>query len=230
MREPRDDRRAGGSDRDGDRATDASGDVTEVPDETGGPYPGDGSNGVNVLDDSGIVRSDIRSSFGASTTTAEGVPLDDPADGPGCCDRRRAVRCGRLPVALRPRRRVLALQRRGWRTRTTSAACRRSTPAGTVTFTSIFPAAYSGRWPHIHFEVYSDVADRGGDRTDREDVADRAAQGGLRRGVRDDRLRAERAEPGADEPRVRTTCSATTAASTRSRACRARSPPATRRR
>jgi hypothetical protein len=27
---------------------------------------------------------------------------------------------------------------------------------GTVTFTSIFPAAYSGRWPHIHFEVYPD--------------------------------------------------------------------------
>src|SRR5215216_3593280 len=23
-----------------------------------------------------------------------------------------------------------------------------------VNFTSIFPAAYSGRWPHIHFEVY----------------------------------------------------------------------------
>jgi hypothetical protein len=23
-----------------------------------------------------------------------------------------------------------------------------------VTFTSIFPAAYSGRWPHVHFEVY----------------------------------------------------------------------------
>ncbi len=51
------------------------GDLTEVPDETGGPYPGDGSNGVNVLDDSGIVRSDIRSSFGSSTTTADGVPL-----------------------------------------------------------------------------------------------------------------------------------------------------------
>ena len=30
---------------------------------------------------------------------------------------------------------------------------------GTVTFTSIFPACYSGRWPHIHFEVYSSVAD-----------------------------------------------------------------------
>jgi protocatechuate 3,4-dioxygenase beta subunit len=29
---------------------------------------------------------------------------------------------------------------------------------GTVTFTSIYPACYSGRWPHIHFEVYDDVA------------------------------------------------------------------------
>jgi protocatechuate 3,4-dioxygenase beta subunit len=30
--------------------------------------------------------------------------------------------------------------------------------AGRVTFTSIFPAAYSGRWPHIHFEVYPSLA------------------------------------------------------------------------
>ena len=29
---------------------------------------------------------------------------------------------------------------------------------GKVTFSSIYPAAYSGRWPHIHFEVYPDVA------------------------------------------------------------------------
>jgi protocatechuate 3,4-dioxygenase beta subunit len=26
--------------------------------------------------------------------------------------------------------------------------------SGTATFTSIFPGCYSGRWPHIHFEVY----------------------------------------------------------------------------
>ena len=49
--------------------------VAEVPDETAGPFPGDGSNGPNVLDDSGIVRADIRSSFGTSTTVATGVPL-----------------------------------------------------------------------------------------------------------------------------------------------------------
>jgi protocatechuate 3,4-dioxygenase beta subunit len=29
---------------------------------------------------------------------------------------------------------------------------------GTVRFTSIFPAAYMGRWPHIHFEVYESLA------------------------------------------------------------------------
>ena len=43
--------------------------------ETNGPYPSDGSNTVNgmvsnVLTQSGVVRSDIRSSFGASTGTA----------------------------------------------------------------------------------------------------------------------------------------------------------------
>ena len=45
-----------------------------IPEETAGPFPGDGSNGPNVLTESGIVRSDIRSSFGSSTTVAEGCP------------------------------------------------------------------------------------------------------------------------------------------------------------
>jgi hypothetical protein len=30
---------------------------------------------------------------------------------------------------------------------------------GTVSFKSIFPACYSGRWPHIHFEVYGSLSD-----------------------------------------------------------------------
>src|SRR3954466_5983769 len=28
---------------------------------------------------------------------------------------------------------------------------------GYVTFTTIYPGAYAGRWPHIHFEVYPDL-------------------------------------------------------------------------
>src|SRR5205823_4417147 len=47
-----------------------------IPSETAGPYPGDGTNGPNVLTQSGIVRSDIRSSFGSSgTATQDGTPL-----------------------------------------------------------------------------------------------------------------------------------------------------------
>ena len=33
---------------------------------------------------------------------------------------------------------------------------------GKLTFLSIFPACYTGRWPHIHFEVYSSVDDATG--------------------------------------------------------------------
>jgi protocatechuate 3,4-dioxygenase beta subunit len=30
--------------------------------------------------------------------------------------------------------------------------------SGRVTFTSIFPGCYAGRWPHIHFEVYPSLS------------------------------------------------------------------------
>jgi hypothetical protein len=49
--------------------------VAEIESETAGPYPADGSNGIEVRTLSGIVRTDIRSSFGTSTTTAPGIPL-----------------------------------------------------------------------------------------------------------------------------------------------------------
>jgi protocatechuate 3,4-dioxygenase beta subunit len=29
---------------------------------------------------------------------------------------------------------------------------------GSVTFSTIFPACYAGRWPHVHFEVYESLA------------------------------------------------------------------------
>lgn len=135
----------------------ASGPVSEVPNETGGPFPGDGSNGVNVLDDSGIVRSDIRSSFGSSTTLAQGVPLTialtvrDAATGAALvgkgvyiwhCDRE-----GRY-----------SLYSSGVENENYLRGVQQTDASGTVTFTSIYPACYSGRWPHIHFEVYDDVA------------------------------------------------------------------------
>lgn len=128
----------------------------EVPNETAGPYPADGSNGVNVLDDSGIVRSDIRSSFGASSTIAEGVPLEivltvrDASTGAAMagagvylwhCD--RDGNYSLYSDAAKGENYLRGVQQ--------------ADDTGTVTFTSIYPACYSGRWPHIHFEVYDDV-------------------------------------------------------------------------
>ena len=47
-----------------------SGACSRIPEETAGPYPGDGSNGPTVLSASGVVRSDIRSSFAGLSGTA----------------------------------------------------------------------------------------------------------------------------------------------------------------
>ncbi|RII42787.1 3,4-dioxygenase subunit beta [Galactobacter valiniphilus] len=130
--------------------------LAEIPDETAGPYPGDGSNGPDVLEQSGIVRSDLRSSFGESSGTAEGVPMTleltilDLANGGGAfkdvavyvwhCDRDGNYSMYSEAVADQNYLRGVQI----------------ADQDGVVRFTSIFPACYSGRWPHIHFEVYPD--------------------------------------------------------------------------
>ena len=133
----------------------------EIPEETAGPYPGDGSNGVNVLTESGIVRSDLTTSFGAASGVAEGVPVTVQAQGlrPERRGRHRDGRRRGLPVALRPRGQLLDVRRRRSPTRTTCAASRRPTPRAASSSPSIFPACYAGRWPHMHFEVYQSLAD-----------------------------------------------------------------------
>lgn len=129
----------------------------EVPNETAGPYPGDGSNGVNVLDDSGIVRSDIRSSFGSSTTTAKGVPLEvvltvrDAATG-------KAMTGAGVYLWHCDRDGNYSLYSDAAKDENYLRGVQETDDTGTVRFTSIYPACYSGRWPHVHFEVYQDVA------------------------------------------------------------------------
>ena len=73
--------------------------------------------------------------------------------------RRGAVR-GASPSTsgTAPGRAATRCTRTASRTRTSCAACRSPTPTAGCTFTSIFPACYDGRWPHIHFEVYPDEA------------------------------------------------------------------------
>lgn len=134
----------------------ASGPLDEVPDETGGPYPADGSNGVNVLDDLGIVRSDIRSSFGSSTTVAEGVPLEIALTVRDAATGSALVGAG-VYLWHCDRDGDYSLYSPGAANENYLRGVQATDESGTVRFTSIYPACYSGRWPHIHFEVYSDV-------------------------------------------------------------------------
>jgi protocatechuate 3,4-dioxygenase beta subunit len=132
----------------------AAADCAVIPEETGGPYPGDGSNGPNVLAQSGIVRQDIRSSFGTSTTTAEGVPLtinltiQDAAN--GCAPMAGAA----VYLWHCDRDGAYSLYSNGVTNENYLRGVQATDANGLVTFKSIFPACYSGRWPHIHFEVY----------------------------------------------------------------------------
>lgn len=138
------------------------------PTETNGPYPADGTNTSsgstsNVLTASNVVRSDIRSSFiGSSTTTAQGVqvtltltlvnvnascaPLAGYAVYIWHCDRDGKYSLYDLPAES---------YLRGVGVTDTN---------GQVTFTTIFPGCYSGRWPHIHFEIFSSLATATGGR------------------------------------------------------------------
>jgi protocatechuate 3,4-dioxygenase beta subunit len=144
---------------DSSSGTNAGAATGEIPDETAGPYPGDGSNGPDVLEQSGVVRSDIRSSFGTASGTAQGVPMtleltildmasddapfQDVAVYVWHCDRE-----GRY-----------SLYSEGVTDQNYLRGVQIADGSGKVKFTSIFPACYTGRWPHVHFEVYPGRAD-----------------------------------------------------------------------
>ena len=132
----------------------SSGTGDTIPEETAGPYPGDGSNGVNVLTESGIVRSDITKSFGEATGVAGGVPLTleltvlNTSKGSAGYEGAAVYlwHCnidGQYSLYTDPITEENYLR-----------GVQEADGEGLVTFTSIYPGAYFGRWPHIHFEVY----------------------------------------------------------------------------
>jgi protocatechuate 3,4-dioxygenase beta subunit len=138
----------------GAAASTAGSSGTVIPEETAGPYPGDGSNGVNALTESGIVRSDITRSFGSASGVAKGAPLTirlkvlDTANG-SVGREGAAVYLWHCDIDGR-----YSLYSEGVTQENYLRGVQETGGDGSVTFTSVFPAAYSGRWPHIHFEVY----------------------------------------------------------------------------
>jgi protocatechuate 3,4-dioxygenase beta subunit len=144
----------------GDTSATTSSDA-EIPDETAGPYPGDGSNGPDVLEESGIVRSDIRSSFGTSTTTAAGVPMTLTLSVVDLADDAAAFSGAAVYVWHCDRSGGYSMYSSGLTGENYLRGVQVADDDGEVVFTSVFPACYSGRWPHIHFEVYPSVDDIG---------------------------------------------------------------------
>ena len=136
----------------------AGGRCASIPEETAGPYPGDGSNGPNALALSGIVRSDIRASLGGSSAVATGVPftitltLVDPTS--SCAPVAGAAvylwHCDALGR--------YSLYSSGVTGESWLRGVQATDSAGQVRFTTIFPGCYSGRWPHVHFEIYPTIA------------------------------------------------------------------------
>ena len=139
-------------------ASTAAADCAVIPEETAGPFPGDGSNGPDVLSQSGVVRADIRSSFGAYSGTAAGVPLtiklaiQDLAN--GCAPLAKAA----VYVWHCDRDGNYSLYSQAAASQNYLRGVQEAGADGIATFQSIFPACYSGRWPHIHFEVYPNLA------------------------------------------------------------------------
>jgi protocatechuate 3,4-dioxygenase beta subunit len=136
----------------------ATGSTTEIPAETGGPFPGDGSNGVNVLTESGIVRSDLTRSFGSASGVAEGVPLTVRLTVLDIAKGAVGYEGAAVYVWHCDREGGYSLYTDGVTEENYCRGVQAADANGEVTFTSIFPAAYQGRWPHIHFEVYPSLA------------------------------------------------------------------------
>lgn len=139
-------------------ATTTAGSCAVIPTETNGPYPADGTGSLNALLMSGIVRSDIRASFNGASGVAAGIPLTVTLTlvnaSAGC-----ASLAGHAVYLWHcDRAGLYSLYSSGVSSENYLRGVQVTDAHGQVTFTTIFPACYAGRWPHIHVEVYPSLA------------------------------------------------------------------------
>jgi protocatechuate 3,4-dioxygenase beta subunit len=130
-----------------------------IPEETAGPYPGDGSNSngsgiANALTLSGIVRSDIRSSVGSASGTASGVPLTITLrlvnTSSSCADLSGyAIYLWHCDALGR-----YSMYSSGVTGENYLRGVQSTGTDGTAVFQTIYPGCYAGRVPHMHFEIY----------------------------------------------------------------------------
>jgi len=138
--------------------TTTTGSCSVIPTETNGPYPADGTTSLNALLLSGIVRSDIRSSFAGASAVAAGVPLTVTLTlvntNASCASLAgHAIYVWHCDQAGR-----YSLYSSGVTGENYLRGVQATDSNGQVTFTTIFPACYACRWPHIHVEGYPSLA------------------------------------------------------------------------
>ncbi|MFN8444668.1 MAG: intradiol ring-cleavage dioxygenase [Caldilineaceae bacterium] len=138
-------------------ATSVSSCSTNIPGETAGPYPADGSNAsqqtLNALDISGIVRKDIRTSIGTGNV-AEGVPLTLELTLVNTNQECKPLEGYALYAWHCTRDGNYSMYSNGVTEEDFLRGVQATDAEGKVSFQTIFPGCYLGRWPHIHFEIY----------------------------------------------------------------------------
>lgn len=129
----------------------------EIPQETNGPYPADGTANVNVLERSGMLRSDIRSSLDGGAT-ADGVPLTFTFTLSDLANGNAAYAGAAVYIWHCDAQGLYSMYSDAIVNETYLRGIQVADAQGRVTFTTIVPGCYRGRWTHIHFEVYPDAA------------------------------------------------------------------------
>ena len=184
----------------------------EIPEETAGPYPGDGSNGPNVLTESGVVRSDITSQLRLGVGGGRGRAADPAAPGlrPGRRRRRRRWPAPRSTLWHCDREGSYSMYDGDVVDENYLRGVQEADEDGWLEFTTIFPACYAGRWPHVHFEVYESLDSATSAVEQAAHLPARVPPGRLRRGLRDRRATSSRVDqPGPASAWTPTASSAT---------------------
>jgi len=146
-----------GSGSTGGAATGAS--CAVIPEETGGPYPADGTNSsngkvANALVLSGIVRSDIRSSIAGASGVAQGVLLTIRLKIVNVASSCATVAGATVYLWHCDRNGNYSMYSSSISAENYLRGVQAADADGYVTFLTIFPGCYDGRMPHVHFEVY----------------------------------------------------------------------------
>lgn len=134
-----------------------------IPEETGGPYPGDGSNSnangiANALALSGIVRSDIRASVAGASGVAAGIPLTIRLQLVNVANGCAAAAGNAVYLWHCTRDGAYSMYSSGIVNENYLRGVQEADSQGVLTFQTIFPGCYDGRMPHVHFEVYPSLA------------------------------------------------------------------------